>query len=332
MVVGSAPAAAAAAAAAGDKAGEGKGLDWDAPKAQEVWSEQEQHKKVGGGPVGVAARRAGLFQQCFRNARSWRSGRLWRAGYGALLAILAPTRSRWPRGGRTTAGRASGTGRCRCVTTRPTSPACSTAREPRWGWGCVGPASREGVEERREGRSGCGLGSVASASGEWRGEGRRGCAPSSLAGLATRPCRNTVRLAMRPRAQVRLTFKAELQQVWIGSVASTQKVHYGSIHKIEAQVGGEQTGGGGGLRARGRAKGGAGRQWAAGGHRLGARLGRGMGAAARRKRVGCERERGAASWPPQPPACRPLPRALPCAAHQGAGGVQHRAAAAGLLG
>lgn len=38
-----------------------------------------------------------------------------------------------------------------------------------------------------------------------------------------------------PPAQVRLTFKSELGQVWVGSAASTQKVPYGSIHKIQAQ-------------------------------------------------------------------------------------------------
>eukprot|EP00198_Chlamydomonas_reinhardtii_P004615 XP_001693951.1 predicted protein [Chlamydomonas reinhardtii] len=34
--------------------------------------------------------------------------------------------------------------------------------------------------------------------------------------------------------QVRLTFKEELQQIWIGSDTSTQKVPYGSITKIES--------------------------------------------------------------------------------------------------
>ncbi|MEW5306871.1 MAG: hypothetical protein WDW36_009308 [Sanguina aurantia] len=34
--------------------------------------------------------------------------------------------------------------------------------------------------------------------------------------------------------KVRLTFKPELQQLWIGSAVSTQKVAYGSIRKIEA--------------------------------------------------------------------------------------------------
>lgn len=35
--------------------------------------------------------------------------------------------------------------------------------------------------------------------------------------------------------RVRLTFKPELQQIWVGSAQSTQKIYYGSISKIEAQ-------------------------------------------------------------------------------------------------
>ncbi|PNH00712.1 Ubiquitin domain-containing protein UBFD1 [Tetrabaena socialis] len=35
-------------------------------------------------------------------------------------------------------------------------------------------------------------------------------------------------------SKVRLTFKEELQQLWLGSEASTQKVPYGSISKIES--------------------------------------------------------------------------------------------------
>ncbi|GAB4814207.1 hypothetical protein N2152v2_001253 [Parachlorella kessleri] len=36
--------------------------------------------------------------------------------------------------------------------------------------------------------------------------------------------------------KVRLTFKNEIGQVWVGSAASTQKVPLGTIHKIEAQA------------------------------------------------------------------------------------------------
>ena len=35
---------------------------------------------------------------------------------------------------------------------------------------------------------------------------------------------------------MRLTFKNEIGQVWVGSAASTQKVPIGSVHKIEAQA------------------------------------------------------------------------------------------------
>jgi len=34
---------------------------------------------------------------------------------------------------------------------------------------------------------------------------------------------------------VRLTFRQDLQQLWIGSAVSTQKIFYQSVHKIEAQ-------------------------------------------------------------------------------------------------
>ena len=36
--------------------------------------------------------------------------------------------------------------------------------------------------------------------------------------------------------KVRLTFRDELQQVWVGSAQHTQKLAYGSIQKIEAQT------------------------------------------------------------------------------------------------
>jgi hypothetical protein len=39
----------------------------------------------------------------------------------------------------------------------------------------------------------------------------------------------------KQQMQVRLTFRPEINQIWLGSATSTQKVPYGSIHKIEAQ-------------------------------------------------------------------------------------------------
>lgn len=41
---------------------------------------------------------------------------------------------------------------------------------------------------------------------------------------------------MSMKTKVRLTFKPEIQQLWIGSAASTKKVSYGSISSIKAQV------------------------------------------------------------------------------------------------
>lgn len=61
MVVGSAPkdaVLASAQPAAGDKA-----LEWDVPKADACWSEEEQHKKAGGKQGGPRGRAAGLVDE-----------------------------------------------------------------------------------------------------------------------------------------------------------------------------------------------------------------------------------------------------------------------------